>query len=219
MTLSVIRPGLVPRAPDPGRVPRLVLTELGVLAAALVLAAVMTTVPSARTVSADSVPSGTGTGVTVDGLFVTFAAVPAGTGEYRVVVRVNAVTRPQPGPVTGADVLLVSSGTQVPVRLDQVEPGHFEGSTTAPASGDWQAWVSVHRPAVADAVAQVDWSSAPTTTPGATRLEVATSVLAGLLGLGALAAVGLAVRRRRPRGSTPVRTQAPVAVGGREISP
>ncbi|HEU5038853.1 MAG TPA: copper resistance protein CopC [Nocardioides sp.] len=195
--------------------PRLVLTELVVLGVAVVLAAVMTTVPTARTATAGEPSPGTGTGVTVDGLFVTFEAAPAGSGEFRLAVQVNAVTRPQPGPVTGADVLLVGDGgRQVRVPLQRVEAGHFEGATPAPSSGDWQAWVSVHRTAAEDAVAQVDWRSAPVSTPGPTRLEVVTTVLAGLLALGAL--VGVALRRRREADSAPepARQGITVTTGG-----
>ncbi|MEQ6901406.1 copper resistance CopC family protein [Nocardioides sp. YIM 152588] len=207
----------LPRAPAAARFPRIVLTEMVVLTVAVVLAAVMTTIATARTTEGVPGAAGAGDGITVDGLFITFEAVPAGEDQVRLVVRASPVTRPQPGRVTGADVLLTDGTAQVPVPLQQVERRHFEGATGAPTSGDWQAWVSVHRAAGGDAVAQVGWTVADRAAPPAGPWEVAATILAALLALAASAALGLtairtALRRRTPGEAAAIRPRVPVGV-------
>ena len=150
------RPPLFLERPDAARFPRLVGTELALLGAAVVLASVMTSVP--RPLSGGAPPAAPAS-VTVDGLFVSFESVPAGGSGTRLIVRTNAVTRPQPGPVTGVDVLLEDPrGSDTSATLTRIEPGRFEATVTAPPRGDVRVWLAVHRPSTQDAVAGLTWS-------------------------------------------------------------
>ncbi len=147
---------------------------------------------------------------TVDGLFVTFEAVPVGT-RLRLVVRTEAVVRPQPAPPTGVEVGVAEGTTSTLTTVDghrtvltQVEPGRWEGETTEPGAADWTAEVVVHRTQGPDAAILVPWSSASADTT--TSVELVTS------GVAANAAPGPACRRPRP---TPPwhHTSAPADMG------
>jgi putative copper export protein len=190
-----------------GRFGRLVVVELGILLLAVGLAALMGSVPTAResaVVAAVSAPRA----ATVDGLFLTFEEVPAGVGDSRIIVRVNPVTRPQPGPVTGSDVLLVGPDQQsVSVLLRPIEAGRFEGAAPSLASGAWTAWVAVQRPGVPDAIAEVAWTVSPEDAGAVTALERLTTILALLLIAGP--AVVVLVLRRHRRRRAPVSTVPP----------
>lgn len=200
----------VPRA----RFPRLVMSELAILTVALALAAVMTSAPSARTRIEASAVSAPKT-ATVDGLFVTFEEVTAGAGDSRVIVRARGVTRPQPGPVVAADVLLVGPDKSTrKIELRKIEEGRFEGATPSPTPGDWQAWVALRRPGVHDAIAELNWTVASSTDDAPTPLERVATRLAALvaLGVGGLVAAWLLLRRRRRGSGRP--TDPPVSVPG-----
>ena len=181
--------------PPAHRLRATVVVETTVLVAAVAAAAVMTSVPTAR--EADAAASVTAPySETVDGLFVTFEAVPIGA-RTRIVVRSEAIVRPLPQPVTGIEVGL---GTGAPaedrVVLEAVQPGWYEGVSTVVPSGDWTAEVVLHRSGAPDSVVDVPWTSASTST--ATPLELVGSgvALALLVGIG----TGVVVwRRRGPR--------------------
>jgi putative copper export protein len=196
MTTLLVNPGLARRATVPRSwFGRLVSVELGVLLLALGLASLMGSVPTARERAVVSQASGPRT-ATVDGLFVTFEEVTAGAGESRVIVRVNAVTRPQPGPVTGSDVLLVGPEKQsVSVVLRRIEEGRFEGTAPTLGSGTWTAWIAMRRPSVPDAIAEVGWTVATGQATSPTTLERLTTALA-LLFAAVPAALALVLHRR-----------------------
>jgi len=182
-----------------------VTVEALVLAGAVAVAALMTSVPTAREVQAAAAVTAPHS-ATVDGLFVTFEAVP--TGEHlRLVVRTEAVVRPLPAPPSGVEVGLAPAGT---VTLRPVEPGRWEGTAAVPASADWTAAVVVHRSGRPDSVVLVPWS---TTAAGATTpLELVTSGLAVAMLLALATVVAL---RRRPRATdSPSPWSPPAGVGG-----
>jgi copper transport protein len=209
-SILLVHPGLVARVEqrlprrsrastavlqDPARFARNVTIELAVLGAAVVLAAVMTTVQAPRdAVSGDGEPLGT---AMADGLFVSFASLPADVGERRIVVRVNAVTRPQPGPVTSVDLLMTDpNGHSTTASTRRVQKGRFEA--TVPASPDpaFHVWVAVHRTGAPDAVADLEWSSV-STDEGPTGFRIVTWSAAGLLALVSVVVGAQVIRRRR----------------------
>ena len=185
LTTLLVNPGLAGRVARLVRRPadwlpvpriwfgRLVVVELSVLLGAVGLASLMGSVPTAReraVVSAVTAPRT----ATVDGLFLTFEEVAAGAGESRIIVRVSPVTRPQPGPVTGSDVLLVGPDQQsISAALRRIEPGRFEGTAPSPEPGRWTAWVALQRSTVPDAVAEVSWTVAPPRRDGGHRARAA----------------------------------------------
>ena len=185
--------------PRPRRLSTTVTAELVVLATAVAVAALMTTVPTAREAGRAGTLSAP-VSDTVDGLFVTFEAVPTGSSQH-LVVRTEPVVRPVAGPVTGAEVGVAAPGAgAVRVTLRETESGRYEGTVADPAPGDWSASVVLHRDGRPDSVLVVPWS--PGSREAATPLEVATSALAVLL----LAAIGsvlllVAARRRRRNGA------------------
>ena len=194
----VARPPLFLERPDATRFPRLVGIELALLGTAVVLASVMTSVP--RPLSGGA-PTAAPASVTVDGLFVSFESVSSGGSGTRLIVRTNAVTRPQPGPVTGVDVLLEDPrGSDTSATLTRIEPGRFEATVTAPPRGDVRVWLAVHRPSTQDAVAGLTWSGTPAAA-GRTRLEPVTTPLSVVGVLGALAGLVLLRRSRSRRAS------------------
>ncbi len=185
---------------DPARFVRLVTIELALLATAVVLASVMTTVPAPRdAVAGDSEPLGT---AVADGLFVSFLSLPADVGERRIVVRVNAVTRPQPGPVTSVDLLMTdASGHSTTTSTTRVQAGTFGATVPAPPDTNIHVWVTVHRAGASDAVADLEWTSASADV-GPTGFRRLAWSAAGLLALVGLLVGALALRRRR-RGAAP----------------
>ncbi len=181
-------------APASHRLRTTVVVETAVLVAAVAGAAVMTSVPTAREVDAAASVAAPYS-ETVDGLFVTFEAVPIGP-RTRIVVRSEAVVRPLPEPVTGVEVG-TSAGAPADDRvvLAAVQPGWYEGVTTAVPSGDWTAEVVIHRSGAPDSVIDVPWSSGSTTS--ATPVELLASGLALVLLAGIGIGTGVLVRRRR----------------------
>ncbi|HET7762384.1 MAG TPA: CopD family protein, partial [Phycicoccus sp.] len=190
-----------------------VTAEAVVLLVAVGLAAVMTSVPTAREVTAASAVTVPHTD-TVDGLFVTAETVPSGS-DIRVVVRTEEVLRPMPWPVTGVDVALVE-GTEVTptaapadgIPLGVVEPGRYEGSVADPGLAAWTAEVAVHRAGRPDVVLLVPGSSAVDRPVG--PVELATGALALVLLLVTGTAV-VVVRRRTtsPTSGTPTPSDVP----------
>jgi copper transport protein len=189
--------GIVGNAGGTTRLGRTVRAELVVLGVAVFLGALLTAVPTSREVAQATRPTSPHA-ENVDGLFVTFEAVPSGTARTRLIVRVRPTTLPQPAPVAGVDVLLSGPGGLADsVALDEVEPGRFEGDTGALGPGDWRGEVRVHRPGLPDAAASADWTVEPATRGDSGGLRTATTWLAALL-LGGLLLVVWRVQRARP---------------------
>jgi copper transport protein len=186
----------------PTRLPVLLSAEAGVLAAAVAVAALLTSVPTAR----EAVEAGTPTAPhvsNVDGLFVTFEALPGGPGRSQLVVRVRPTELPPPAPIHGVAVTVTGVGrAPETVPLERVEPGHYEASVATPPAGPATATVAVHRPGLVDAVSQSRWHVDAGSPEGVQPLEVALTVAAVLL-LAGLAVSLLALRRRRHLTSRP----------------
>lgn len=186
--------------PRPHRLATTVTVESVVLAVAVAVAALMTSVPTSREVGASTKVTAVHS-EQVDGLFVTFEALPSGS-QLRLVVRTQPVVRPEVAPVAGAEVgitagssaTLTSAGKER-VVLAVVEAGRFEGTMTMPEARSWTAEVVVHRTGLPDAVVLVPWSAAPDSS-AATPLETAATALSVLL-LAGLATVTTILRRRR----------------------
>ncbi|WP_372735538.1 copper resistance CopC/CopD family protein [Nocardioides sp.] len=201
--LAAALAGLLSRPTGWTPVPRrrfahLVLGELLVLTVALGLAALMTSAPTARERARTEQLTAPRT-ATVDGLFVSFEEVAAGAGESRIIVRTRAVTRPEPGPVTGVEVLLAGPDRRGRTEtLRQIETGRFEGTTAAPEPGEWEAWITIERRGAGTAAAYVTWSVAPPEARVIGGLERVSTLLALLITLG-LAAVGATLVLRRIR--------------------
>ena len=186
--------------PDRRRLATTATVEAAVLVAAVAVAALMTTVPTATEVARAEVLFAPAH-ATVDGLFVTFEAVPTGSSQ-RILVRIEPVIRPIAAVVTGVDVGVTgpsTSGTDAggaSLALRKTEEGRYEGSLPAVPEGDWQARLVLHRAWSEDSSLVVPWSS--DTGQRTTGLERTTSTLALLL-LGGMASVlALVAARRRP---------------------
>ncbi len=192
------------------RFTRLVTVEALFLLVAVGLAALLTSVPSAReVVEARQVTSPHS--ANVDGLFITFESVPAGLERTRLIARVRSTILPPPAEVRGADIELAGpAGAARQLALAQVEEGRFEAETRAPGPGRWTATVRVHRPGLPDTIMSAAWTVTAPAGARATALERVSTALAGLLLLGGLTAVVLTRRRRRgfpPNVSAPVTKQ------------
>ncbi len=183
--------------PVPPRRFRFVLgLEALVLIGAVAAAGLLTSVPTAREVDTAEKPSAPYVS-NVDGLFVTFEELPSGPDESRLIVKASQVTLPAPGAINGADVRLVGpDGKATAVPLKRFEIGRYEGVTTKPEPGAWQATVSVHRAGAADAVMPVSWTVDPPQGDVIRPMELITTGLALVL-LSGTAAVVVIVRRRR----------------------
>jgi copper transport protein len=185
-----------------GRFGVTVTAEALVLVAAVAAAALVTSVPTARevgTARAASAPHSEN----VDGLFVTFEAVPAGPDRTRLVVRMRSTVLPEPAPVTGVDVLLAApGGSTTPVPLTLVEPGRYEAETPVPAPGRWTATVAVHRTGLTDAVARAEWDAVRPGSGGAGSLEAAMTALSVLILVVLVGTVRSITLRRRPAPAT-----------------
>lgn len=207
-TTLVVNPSLADRLlgarvawrPAPRRISPTIVAELAVLATAVAVAALMTTVPTAREVSrADALSAPVSR--TVDGVFVTFEAVQTGSAQH-LVVRTEPVVRPIDAPVTGVEVAVDARGTRpagaapLRVQLVETEAGRYEGNVTDAEPGDWAANVVLHRTARPDSVLGVSWSSS--SADAVTPLERTSSALAVLLlaGIGSVLALVVARRRR-----------------------
>ncbi len=171
-----------------------VTTEAALLMAALVAAAMLTSVPTAREVG-DATALTAPHSENVDGLFVTFEEVPGGPGLSRLLVRVRSTVMPPPAPVRAVEVALTApDGTADVLRLRRTEEGRYEAETPKATPGPWSAAVNVRRSGRPDAVAHASWvQSSPT--QGGGPLEMTTTGLAALL-LAGLGVALLAVRRR-----------------------
>ena len=197
-----------------------VTVESLVLGVAVVVAALMTSVPTAREVRAAQAVTAPHS-ETVDGLFVTFEAIPVGS-QVRLVVRAEAVVRPQPAPPTGVDVR-IAEGTASTlttrngqrVTLVRTEPGRWEADTAGPTASDWTAEVLVHRAGRPDAAVLVAGTSARA--GAATPLELVATGLAAAMLVGLTTVVAVVRRRRPPR---PVDPPADAhGAGGGQSSP
>lgn len=213
----VVHPGLADRVlgsstgwrPQPRRLSRTVTAEVAVLVVAVAVAALMTSVPTAREAGA----SGTAAVPvhdTVDGVFISFEAVPTGSDE-RLVVRSEPVVRPLEAPVTGAEVVV--GGARV--LMAEVDPGHYEATTATPATSPWTARVVLHRGGRPDSVLPVTWSSV--SGGGPTVLEVAMTTLCLLILFGTALLVLLGRRSTSVAATAPDddRVVAPQGVGSR----
>ena len=171
--------------------------EAGVLALAVAAAAIVTTVPTAREISAASKPTAPHNS-NIDGLFTTFEEVPAGPERSRLIVKANWTIKPEPAPVIGVEVTLAGpDGVATGVALQPFELGRYEGETAKPGPGQWTATVDVHRDGMTDAVMQVSWTVVAPGSEGPRPLEVATTTAATALLVLLGAGIGLARRRRR----------------------
>lgn len=206
-TTLVVNPALADRVlgnrvrwrPERHQLATRLTAEALALCLAVGVAALMTTVPTSRDLGrADAVTASAHS--TVDGLFVTFQAVPTGSTQ-QLVVRAQPVLRPLQWPVTGVEVDITSRGASAPdavVTLNESEAGRYEGTVRVPArSGD--ARVILHRGGHPDSVIRASWSPGSGNDPGV--LELTASGVALLL-LMAMASVLLLRLSRRPRPTT-----------------
>jgi copper transport protein len=199
------------RVVDPVRFPRLVAAELALVGVAVVLASVMTTGPTVRAGLADATPTPPQTGV-VDGLFVSFEMVPAGPTDSRVIVLTNAVTRPQPGPITRTEVLMVPPGQDsMTVTLRPIEAGRFEGTARVPSAAALRVWVTLGRPSAPDAVAAFTWSSPADGADAPPALEVTATMLAAAITMAT--AIAFVLWQRRRRSSRAANDRSPASSG------
>lgn len=194
--------GHVLRATGPGTLARTVTAEVVVLSTAVLVAAVLTSVPTAREVAVATRAS-TPDVATVDGLFLTFESVPEGAGRSRLILRMRSTIQPEPAPVTSVDVRLDGpSGVSEQALLAAIEEGRYEGSITAIGPGDWRGTVSVHRAGLPDSVMISDWTVAPPAAALASPLRTVSTLVAAMM----LAALGLVLvrtrRRRTPAGDS-----------------
>ena len=194
-----------------------VTTEAALLVVALVAAAMLTSVPTAREVG-DATALTAPHSENVDGLFVTFEEVPGGPGLSRILVRVRSTVMPAPAPVRAVEVVLTGpDGTADVLQLRRTEEGRYESETPTAAPGPWSAAVSVRRSGRPDAVARASWVQV-SPTQGGGPFEVAMTGLAALLlaglGVGLLAARG---RWRHGAGSTPGPASSPTAGSARQL--
>jgi copper transport protein len=179
--------------------PAVLAAEVAVIVVSVMAAAVLTSVPTAREVAAATTQTAP-SAANVDGLFVTFEAVPAGTGQSRLIVRTREIVRPPPAPIAGVDVQLTGpAGTRPGLSLAEVEPGRYEADASALASGSWQASVAVQRDGLPDAVLRAGWSVPAAAGADVGRLESTTTALAALLRAAAAAAASFARLRRHRR--------------------
>jgi copper transport protein len=178
-------------------VKHLVYGEVAVLAIAVAAAAVVTSVATSRELEVAAAAE-TAPGIAdVDGLFVTFEAVPAGADQSRLIVRARSTVKPEPAPIDGVAVHLVGAdGSGEDVSLTAVEPGRYEAETAKLDPGPWRVEVDVHRGDLTDTVAAVDWSVPAPDRDAVRPFEAAMSTLAALVL--ALAIGTLLMLRRRP---------------------
>ncbi len=187
--------GRVDRVAEGHGFARRVRVEAGVLVLAALLAGVLTSVPTARE-RAEATRETLPHVANVDGLFVTFEAIPSGAST-RLIVKVRPVTMPQPAPLAGVDVVLEGPGGGSTVPLTEVESGSYAGRSAGLTAGAWTAEVHVRRAGLLDAVTTSSWTVRSATVAEVTPLRVATSGLALLLVAGLLVAVRRARRGAR----------------------
>ena len=168
-----------------------------VLTIAVVAAAVLTSVPTAREVSVATqrvAPQSSN----IDGLFLTFESVAEGSdGHRRLILRLRSTIQPEPAPVTGVDVRVTGPGGRTElVRLTEVEQGRYEGATDVEPVGDWEGFVAVHRMGIVDSVMATRWTVRSAAVEFSTPMRTLTMLVAGLL-LAPLIGLVLILRRRR----------------------
>ncbi len=197
-------PGWTP-VPAP-RMGTLFAVEALVLVAAVAFAALATSVPTSREITAASQVTSPHSD-NVDGLFLTFEEVPSGPGKRQAIVRERSTILPAPAVVSGVEVVLVGpDGVASTVPLEAIEEGRWEAEVPAPVPGGWQATVTVHRTGLRDAVTVADWTVADPDEVATGSLRTVLDLLAVLL----LLLVGLVVLRlRRRTGRRPGGPSAP----------
>ena len=179
------------------RFTRVVVAEALVLLVAVGVAALLTSVASAREIEAAAQET-TPQSATVEGMFVTFEVVPAGADQSRVIVGARALIRPQPAPISGVAVDLAPAVTApTSVALNLIEPGRYEVETAKLGPGAWQVSVAVQRDPASDVVAQFGWTVGVDTSEDTRPFELATTVLAVLLLAGLAGAIQFSRRRRQ----------------------
>ncbi len=167
--------------------------EAGFLIVAVVAAALLTSVPTARDIEAAATETAP-VSANVDGLFITFEAVPAGTQQSRLIVRTRSTVKPEPGPIAGTIVALTDPDrVESLVALDEIEPGRYEAEIPSMSPGGWVASVVVRRAGAADAVEQFEWVVPESTPADAQPLEVVLTTVAVLM----VAALAVAIRSIR----------------------
>ncbi|MDJ0350527.1 CopD family protein [Cryobacterium sp. PH29-G1] len=175
----------------------MVAAEVLILVIAVGAAGVVTSVPTAREISAATGQTALHT-ATADGLFVTFEQLAAGPAQSRLIVRVRSIVKLEQVPVNGVAVTLTGpTGTTASVPLEQIEPGRYEAETAKPIPGDWMAAVTLERDGLPAAITQIGWTVATASPEGARPLEILTSSLAVLLLAAMLGGVGFTRRRRQ----------------------
>ncbi|WP_425954883.1 copper resistance protein CopC [Xylanimonas sp. McL0601] len=193
----------------PRRLPALVAAEVAVLAVAVAVAALLTSVPTAREATVTEQLRYLHT-AQVDGLFITLEDVPAGTVSSRLVVRTRATVRPEVAPVDAVEVLLAGPAGESHVPLAPVEPGRWDAPAPALAPGSWTVSVAIQRGDLPISTTQVRWVVAAPPGDGVGPLEAAAAGLAIVLLVGTAVGVGLARRRDEPS-----ELPAPPVVSGR----
>jgi copper transport protein len=195
---------------SPRRFAVVVAVEATTLVAALAGAALLTSVPTAAEASRGKVETTPQVAI-VDGVFLTFEAVPGAGDRTRLIVRTRSLLRPDPGPVTAISLRLAGPGgmTRSP-RLVEIEPGRYEGETASLGSGAWRARLTLARARYRPAVTQLEWAAAVARPDAMRRLEVVLTILAVLLLAALAAAFGVrGLRRRRPIPQSRVETRSP----------
>jgi putative copper export protein len=194
--------GPLGRAVDPTGLAKTVRWETFVLGVALLGAALLTSVPTAREVTTAAHPSAP-LSENVDGLFLTFESMPDGGARRRLVLKVRPTILPEPAPVRGADVILIGPGAnEVSVALARVEDGRFEADTSEFAPGTWKATILLHREGQPDSLTQAAWVVDPPQSEDASRLRSMTGLLAAALLSGAVL-IQIIPRRRSTAASAP----------------
>jgi copper transport protein len=174
-----------------------VLAEVAVLGLAVGVAALLTSVPTARDIQLTEQTSSPHSS-SVDGVFVTFEEVPAGEDSSRLIVRASPLDKTEQSPISGVQVVLVGPDLDVTtVVLDEIEPGRFEAETPAPDPGQWSAEVAIQRAGLPDAVTEADWTAADASAGQTGGLELPASGLAAGLLVALLATLGVLRSRRR----------------------
>jgi copper transport protein len=177
--------------------------EILVLVLAAGGAAVLTSVPTGREIAATAAPTAPAH-ANVDGLFITFEAVPVGADESMLFVRTRSTVKPERGPITDVQVVAGDpSGDSTRLGLVPVEPGRYQaeaGVLTAP--GEWDVAVVVVRRGVEDAVASFRWFVPPPAADVVSPFEMAATV-ALVLVLMMTAGLVVVARRRRPVPAVP----------------
>ena len=195
-------------SPRPDRLRGTVRAEVVVLGLAVALAAVLTSVPTAREIAVATKPASP-QATNVDGMFLSFESVADGPSRDELILRLRSTVQPAPAPVVGVDVELDGpAGEVVRVPLEALDPTRFEAPTKALAAGAWHATVSVHRTGLPDTVMTADWTVATPAAQLANPVGRVTTTLAILLLVG-LVLVLVLVRRRRPPPSDPHDDPAP----------